>query len=155
MNDMTQKLGRNKPQNEHVERVTDIQRLMDVINNRKDNKINHPVGLPEHPQEAAKSWINFLEPRMKHEIDEFRTKHDKSSWHLPYQDRLVDCLTIYYRLSHTDQQYLQILRSKGIYWRGDSMDFMRKREKVTPEFIADKQKLKAMLNSMIYGMGNK
>lgn len=138
---------------EPAERLTDIQRLMNVINNRRDNKCAHPVGLPEHPQEAAQTWINFIEPRMKFEIDELRTKNDKSGWHLPYQERLVDCLEIYYKLSHTDQHYLQKLRSEGIYWRGDSIEFMKVREKVTPDSLKDKEKIRSTMRSIIKKIG--
>jgi len=53
----------------------------------------------------------------------------------PYQERIADCLTVYFKLNHADQRYLQELRGQGIYWRGDSIEFMRKRVKVKPEDI--------------------
>ena len=127
------------------EPLTNVQRLMDIANNRKDQGIKHPVGLPDHPQELAKSWINFLEPRMKHEVS--TEKLD------PYQERIADCLKIFYKLSHSDQGYINQLRSKGIYWRGDSIKFMRMREKVTPEMLADKEKLRQALHSMVAKIG--
>lgn len=117
---------------------------MDVINNRMDNKIKHPVGMPNHQQDFAIAWMKFLEPRMKYEIA--TEKLD------PYQERIVDCLIIFYKLSKSDQEYLNKLRSEGIYWRGDSIEFMKKREKVTPEYLADKDKLRNMLKSMIVRM---
>jgi hypothetical protein len=126
---------------ETPEPKTDIQRLMDVVNNRVDTGIKHPVGLPEHPQEIAKTWINFCEPRMKHEI--------ATSAIDPYQERLADCLKIFYKLNHVDQRYLSELRSRGIYWRGDSIKFMKVREKVDMDKI-DKEKIFKMMKSVIY-----
>jgi len=130
---------------EEKPQLTNIQRLMDIINNRKDNGIRQPYAFPDSPQEAAKYWIHFLEERMKYEID--TTKN------LPYQERLADCLEIFYKLSTTDQRYLTSLREdKGIYWRGDSIEFMKKRECVTPEMIADKAKLMRVMRKMIGSM---
>ena len=137
--------SRKKGATEIPEPKTNIQRLMDIVNNRIDQRIKHPVGLPDHPQEIAKTWINFCEPRDKYEIA--TTVLD------PYQERLADCLKIFYKLSHADQGYLNQLRSKGIYWRGDSIEFMRKREKVTPEMLKDKEKLRRVLHTMIAKMG--
>lgn len=136
---------RNSYAEDSPEPKTDIQRLMDIANNRKDRRIKHPVGLPDHPQEIAKTWISFCEPRAKYEI---ATENID-----PYQERLADCLKIFYKLSHADQGYINQLRAKGIYWRGDSIEFMKMREKVTPEMLANKERMRNMLHSMISKMG--
>lgn len=138
---------KKREEKEVREPKTDIQRLMDIVNNRKDNHIKQPIGLPEHPQEIAKTWINFCEPRLKYEIIENGIDQ--------YQERIADCLTIYYKLSHADQGYLQRLRSNGMYWRGDSIEFMREREKVTHEMVADKTQLRLDLHKMLNKMVTK
>ena len=130
---------------EEVKPLTNIQRLMDIANNRIDAGVSHPVGLPEHPQEIAKSWINFVEPRMKYEIA--TNKGD------PYQERLVHTLVKFYKSSHADQRYLMQLRSKGIYWRGDSIKFMKMRANVTPDMLANKEHMRMSLHSMINKIG--
>jgi hypothetical protein len=127
---------------EEKEPLTNVQRLMDVINNRKDNKIRQPFGFPDHPQEAAKFWIDFIEPRMKYEISTASVD--------PYQERLVNTLKEFYKLSIPHQRYLIQLRGKGIYWRGDTIEFMQKREKISPEMTqkARQSGLREIFNSM-------
>ena len=115
-------------QNEVVH-LSDVQRLMNIINNRKDRHVLKPAGMPTSAQEAAKWFIGLLEPRMKYEIDEPERNH------FPYQDRLVDCLKTYYKFKRRDQQYILCLIDDGIAWRGDSIEFMKKRETITPEMI--------------------
>jgi len=141
---------------------TDIQRLMDIINSRIDFGTRKPVMMPEGQQEAAKWFIGILEPRMQFEIDELKTvtrsDNDKNRigqkyWFLPYQDRIAECLVTFYRLPHADQVQIVKWSEENIMWRGDKMSFMRKREKVTPEFLADKDKLRSMLKSMIARVG--
>ena len=128
---------------EEKEPLTNDQRLMDVINNRKDNKIRQPFGFPDHPQEAAKFWIDFIEPRMKYEISTVSVD--------PYQERLVNTLKEFYKLPIPHQRYLIQLRGKGIYWRGDTIEFMQRREKITPEMIqkAKQSGLKQMLGGTL------
>ena len=133
---------KNKPKKEVDEKIliTNVQRLMDVINNRMDSGIRIPAGMPEIRQEAAKWWINLLEPRMQHEIVENNTDQ--------YQERLVDCLTIFYKLPHADQQQIIAWSENKIMWRGDSMKFMRTRAKVDMSKI-DKSKMFRMMKTII------
>jgi len=140
------RINPKKENGEHVH-LSDVQRLMNIINNRMDNGIKKPVGMPDHAQEAAKWFIKLLETRMKHEVDNPEINH------YPYQDRLVDCLKTYYKFNRQDQQYILCLIDDGISWRGDSIEFMKVREKVKPEMVADKVKLKAMLSKMVSRMG--
>jgi len=123
--------------------LTNVQRLMDIINNRRDAGKRQPYGFSEQPQEFAQQFIKFLELRMKYEIDTLKL--------LPYQERLSDCMISYYRLNNGDQHYLHNLREKGIWWRGDSIKFMRIREKITPEMMADKSGLMKVMRSMSHG----
>lgn len=126
------------------ELLTNVQRLMDIINNRRDNNIRQPVGMPEGQQEAAKWFIKLLEPRNKFE------KVDKNID--PYQERLADCLKTYYKFKQHEQTYILGLINSGIKWRGDSIEFMKVRAKVTLEFMADKDKLRKTMKSMIMKM---
>ncbi len=122
-------------------KVTNVQRLMDIINNRRDSGTRKPVPMPEGQQESAKWFIGILEPRMQFEI-----ATDKCD---PYQERLAECLIAYYRLPHADQIQIVEWSQNKIMWRGDKMSFMRKRAKVTPEMLADKGKLKSMLHKIV------
>ena len=124
------------------ELLTNVQRLMDIINNRRDNGIRQPAGMPEGQQEAAQWFIKLLEPRNKFE------KVDKNID--PYQERLVDCLRTYYKFSKQDQGYILGLIDKGIKWRGDSIKFMKVRAKVPESRIIDKDGLMRTMRSMIY-----
>jgi hypothetical protein len=120
--------------------LTNVQRLMDIINNRRDNKISNPCGMPESQQDAAKWWIKLLEQRFQHE------KVDNNID--PYQERLVDCLVEYYKFSHSDQSYILSLFDKGVMWRGDSIKFMKIREKITNDMAIDKVGLMRVMRSM-------
>jgi len=131
--------NKKNPKEEKVQ-LTNVQRLMDIINNRRDAGKQQPFGFPDNQQEFAQQFIKFLEPRMKYEIDELGK--------LPYQERLAECLVNYYRLSHHNQKYLHHLRENNVYWRGDSIEFMKAREKIDMNKI-DKTKLKSMIKSII------
>jgi len=122
--------------------LTNVQRLMDVINNRRDNGIKHPQGMPEGQQEGAKWWIKLLEPRMQFEVDEISKRH------MPYQERLADCLVKYYK--HTDAEQRRILGwiRDGVAWRGDSIEFMEVRAKVTPAMKIDRDGLMRAMKAM-------
>lgn len=134
------KFKRKKEDKEEKVLLTNVQRLMDIINNRMDNGIRKPVMFPENQQETAQWWIKFLEPRMKHEIVKDNTDQ--------YQERIADCLTIFYKLSEADQGYLYGLQQRGIWWRGDSIKFMKTRAKVDMNKI-DKTKLFGMMKTII------
>jgi len=126
-----------------TEPVAHIQRLMDIINDRRDKGFHHPPPMPHHPQQAAQWWIDFCECRMKYEIE--TEKLD------PYQERLADSLVHFYKLSSKDQQYIANLKEKGIYYRGDSIEFMKVREKVTPEAVQKcKGNINRFLKSVVY-----
>ena len=140
------------------EKLTNIQRLMDIINSRMDSGTRKPVMFPDSQQEAAKFFIGILEPRMQFEIDELKmiTKSDNDKnkigqkyWFLPYQERLAECLITFYRLPHADQVQIVKWSNEKIMWRGDKMNFMRKRAKVTPEMIAKIKNNPEMLKGMI------
>jgi len=111
---------------EKPEKPNDIDRLVAIIENRQASNCGDPRGMPTNPQQAAHWWIKFLEPRLQHEID----MKTKKGWHLPYQERLADCLKIFYRMRHSEQAELVAMRGRGIQWRGDSIEFMRIRQKV-------------------------
>ena len=138
MTDIIKNRVRNIP--EKPQRLTNIQRLMDIVNNRIDNRILKPEGFPVGQQEIAKYWIDFLEPRLKHEVADDRTD--------PYQERLANCLSAFYKLNHRDQRYINKLRAEGVFWRGDSMEFMRLREKLKMAKI-DKTRLFSMMKTII------
>ncbi len=157
MTRLTRTANRDQTSVEAV-KLSDVQRLMDIINSRIDAGTRKPVPMPENQQEAAKWFIGILEPRMQFEIDELTTitKSDgdksiigKKYWKLPYQERLAECLIAYYRLPHADQIQIVEWSQNKIMWRGDKMSFMRKRAKVTPEMLADKGRLKSMLHKIV------
>ena len=159
---MTRLTRNHHRETETQAKVSDVQRLMDIINNRIDSGTRKPTPMPDGQQEGAKWFISILEPRMQFEIDELKTitksDNDKNRigqkyWHLPYQDRLAECLIAFYRLPHADQIQIVEWSGNNIMWRGDKISFMRKRAKVTPEFLADKGKLRKMLHSMIANIG--
>ena len=119
---------KNKTKSVEKVMLTNVQRLMDIINNRIDNDIRQPLGMPDNQQDAAKWFINLLEPRIKFEKVENNID--------PYQERLADCLKTYYKFNQHEQHYILGLIDKGIKWRGDSVEFMKVRDMVTPEMIA-------------------
>lgn len=154
---------KKKNHQDHLEApefITPVQRLMDIINNRMDARTSHPAMMPERQQEAAEWWITKQEPMGDNEkagldwtIPKKATDVRKQYWKTPYADRLTDTLIIFYKLNHAEQMYILDLHSQGIWWRGDSIEFMKKLEKVTPEMVADKVKLRAMLHKMVGKMG--
>jgi len=138
-------------------KLTDVQRLMDIINDRIDAGTRKPVPMPDNQQDAAKWFIGILEDRLQFEVDELKTvtksDNDKSKigskyWFLPYQDRIAECLISYYRLPHADQVQIVEWSTKKIMWRGDSMKFMKTRVKVDMSKI-DKTKIFSMMKTII------
>ena len=117
---------KNEAKPQQAEKPGDIDRLTAIIENRQASNCSEPRGMPTQTDQAVQWWIKFLEPRMQHETD----MKTKKGWHLPYQERLTDCLKIFYRMRHSEQAELVAMRDRGIQWRGDSIEFMRIRQKV-------------------------
>jgi len=140
------------------ELISPVQRLMDVINDRRDMDVVRPAMMPEQQQRAAEWWTTKQEPmagderpRLEWARPERGTDERKRYWKTPYADRLCETLSRFYRLSHADQMYILDLHSQGIWWRGDDIEFMRLREKVDPAQI-DKQELLKQMRSIIGGV---
>lgn len=129
---------------ERPEKLSDIDRIAEIIENRKACNCGEPRGMPNQTMQGAQWWIKFLEPRQQHEVDRFV----RNNWQLPYQDRIAHCLVIYYRLRHSEQSEIVAMRDKGIHWRGDSINFMRIRAKVDMNKI-DKSKIISMMQTII------
>jgi hypothetical protein len=130
------------------EKLSDIDRLKIIIENRQTCNCREPRGMPTDPDQAARWWIKFLELRQDYEID----RQTKKGWVLPYQERISDCLKIYYRLPQSAQSELVAMRDRGIYWRGDGIQFMRTRAKVDMDKI-DKTNLTKMMKTVIARAG--
>ena len=142
--------------NETPEFITPVQRLMDIINNRMDRHKSHPAMMPEKQQDAAEWWITKQEPmhsdekaRLEWSQPKRANEDRKQYWKTPYADRLCETLSTFYKLSHADQMYILDLHEQGIWWRGDSIEFMRIREKVDMNKI-DKGKITAMMRNVIH-----
>jgi len=143
MVDKSKKLENDKkPQ--QAEKLSDIDRIANIIENRKSAKCSEPRGMPTQTMQGAQWWIKFLETRLQHEVD---TK-TKKGWNLPYQERIADCLKIFYRLRHNEQAELLAMRDRGICWRGDTVEFMRIRAKVDMNKI-NKSKLTRTMKTII------
>jgi len=149
------KKSKYRDQSEIAAQITPVQRLMDVINNRRDADKSHPAMMPEKQQDAAKWWMTKVEPMSKGEKPRLEwtkpkrnTDETKQYWVTPYADRLSETLSAFYKLSHPDQMYILDLQQQGIWWRGDSIKFMRTREKVDMGKI-DKSKLFSMMKTII------
>lgn len=134
-----------------------VQSLMDLINNMADARKKKPAMMPAHPQEAANWWIGLQEPPSDDEVPiESWTKPRSQTdiptkfWKTPYNDRLVDTLKIFYNLSHAYQMYIIDLHSQGIWWRGDSIEFMKVRESVDVGKI-DTTAIKSQMGTVIFG----
>ena len=134
--------------NDRPEKIQDVDRIAEIIENRKASKCREPRGIPTQTMQGAHWWIKFLEPRAQYEVDKFI----KKSWELPYQNRISDCLVIYYRLSQHEQSEILAMRDRGIFWRGDSIEFMRIRQKVDMNKI-DKSNLTHLLKTIIRRAG--
>ena len=130
--------------NERPGKIKDADRIAGIIENRKSSNVREPHGMPTQTMQGVHWWIKFLEPRQQYEVDRFK----KKAWELPYQDRMAGCLIIYYKLSGRDQSELLAMRDRGIYWRGDSLEFMRVRQKVDMSKI-DKSSIGKLLKKII------
>ena len=137
------------------ELICPVQRLMNIINNRMDKNASHPAMMPEKQQEAAEWWKAMQEPMGKDEkatlewtAPKKATDSRRQYWKTPYADRIATTLIEFYKLSHADQMYIIDLHSQGIWWRGDSIKFMKLREKVDMGRI-DKAKLFTMMKTVI------
>jgi len=125
-------------------KIEDVDRIASIIENRKASNSSEPHGIPAQTMQGAHWWIKFLEPRQQYEVDRFL----KKAWQLPYQNRIADCLIIYYKLSGREQSELLAMREREIYWRGDSLEFMRIRQKVDMNKL-DKANMKQLLKKII------
>ena len=141
--------------NDVKEFITPVQRLMDIINNRMDNNSIMPAMMPHKQQEAAEWWITMQEPIAYDEKAHLEWSQPKrlneerfQYWKTPYADRICETLSAFYRLNHAEQMYIIDLQSQGIWWRGDSIKFMKIREKVDMNKI-DKTNLKDMMKKVI------
>jgi len=151
------KKSKYRDQSEIPPQVTPVQRLMDIINDRRNAEKSHPAMMPEQQQDAANWWMTKQEPVGKWEkatLEWSKPKRNTEArtryWKTPYADRLSETLSAFYKLTHAEQLYILDLHSQGIWWRGDSIDFMKKRASVTPEMIVDKNTLMKVMKRMIY-----
>lgn len=137
--------------------VSPVQTLMDVINNRADAGNKRPAMMPAHPQQAAEWWISLQEPAGDDEQPRLawtKAKPNESSkqyWIVPYSQRLSETLKRFYKLSHGDQMKIIDWHEQGIWWRGDSIEFMEARANVKD---VDPKQVLGMMRAIIGGMSN-
>ena len=131
-------------------------RIMDVVNNREQSRCGYPRCFPEDRKKVPAWWIKFLEKPFDTERDELiivtpkneKDKKIKKIWRTPYQDRVIDCLKIFYKLRYAEQQELVSMRQSYVFWRGDSMKFMRLRAQIKPQDIKKSEIQRSIMDTV-------
>ena len=70
-------------------------------------------------------WLNMMEPPQPEETPRQvpLNSGEGSRWVCPYHSRILYTLSIFLRLSVSDQRIVVAAREDGIFWRGDTIKF--------------------------------